>query len=152
MPSIRERLFQTPSVLKTQDKILFHQIYEKNNMIKNFNNNLLSANAYNFMTIKEPQRGNNEEENKLLKNLTYKNLNRSLHGQSFKIYNFTTPNNLKGKNRNYLIYENTNENSKDKLPFLFKEKNKRINRQRNNTNYSNDILCEKIVISSIFML
>ena len=136
MPSIREKLFQTPSVLKSQDKLLFYQIYDKNNRIKNFNNNLLNANAYNFLTIKEPHCENNEEENKLLKNLTYKNLNKSSNMHSYKIYNFTTPNNLKGKNRNNLIYENTNENSKDKLPFLFKERTKRINRQKNNNNWT----------------
>ena len=140
MPSIREKLFQSPSTLKTQDKIYFHQIFEKNNRIKNFNNNLLNTNAYNFLTIKEPHyENNNEEENKLLKNLTYKNLNRSTNGKNYKIYNFTTPNNLKGKNRSNLIYENTNENSKDKLPFLYKERTIRINRPKNNINYTHII-------------
>lgn len=136
MPSIRERLFQTPSNMKTQDKVLFHQIFEKNNRIKNFNTNLLNSNAYNFLTLKDSHYENNEEENKLLKNLTYKNLNKSTHGHNHKIYNFTTPNNLKGNNRNNLIYENTNENSKDKLPFLYKERNKRTNRQKYNINYT----------------
>jgi hypothetical protein len=139
IPSLREKLFQTPSTLKTQDKILFHQIFEKNNRIKNFNNNLLNTNAYNFLTIKEPHYENNEEENKLLKSLTFKNLNRSSNGKNNKIYNFTNPNNLKGNYGNNSIYENTNENSKDKLPFLYNGRNKRINRPKNNFNYSHII-------------
>jgi hypothetical protein len=139
IPSLREKLFQTPSTLKTQDKILFHQIFEKNNRIKNFNNNLLNTNAYNFLTIKEPHYENNEEENKLLKSLTFKNLNKSSNGKNYKIYNFTNPNNLKGNYGNNSIYENTNENSKDKLPFLYNGRNKRINRPKNNFNYSHII-------------
>jgi CRP-like cAMP-binding protein len=136
MPSLREKLFQTPSTLKSQDKAIFHQIFEKNNRICNFNNNLLNSKAFNFLTIKEPHYENNEEDNKLLKSITYKNLNKSSNVHNYKIYNFTTPNNLKGKNRSNLIYENANENSKDKLPFLFKERTKRINRQKNNSNYT----------------
>ena len=139
IPSLREKLFQTPSTLKTQDKILFHQIFEKNNRIKNFNNNLLNTNAYNFLTIKEPHYENNEEENKLLKSLTFKNLNKSSNGKNYKIYNFTNPNNLKGNYGNNSIYENTNENSKDKLPFLYNGRTKRINRPKNNFNYSHII-------------
>ena len=135
IPSIRDKLFEN-HLTHSQDKVIFDKIKIENNRYNKFDKNITSnaSNDYIFPSLKNSTIFESKEKN-LIKNNTYNYvINKSTIRPNFKLYIFTSPNNiLKRKDKKAVIFESIK--SKDKLPLLSNKINIKKNIEKKNNRY-----------------